>query len=142
MGFNNIDAPGRAIDRRGVRAIQRAAGSSGRQSAAQARRDARRAKRANGPNVVILSKMPRGNPPGINQRDQDGAYVWGGTEATEGRYQIVVIGPLKASVDDYRAALARWLGKPVRLVEERPLGRPVPDDNPERQFLSLILEPA
>lgn len=85
--------------------------------------------------------MPRGNPPGINQHDPDGAYVWGGAETTQGQYQIVVVGPLVASVDDYRAALAAWLGKPVRLISEGPLGRPDPDLNPERGFLSIILEP-
>jgi hypothetical protein len=46
MGFTNIDAPGNAVNRRGVRAIQRAAGSSDRQAAAKARREAKAAKRA------------------------------------------------------------------------------------------------
>jgi hypothetical protein len=141
MVFVNIDAPGNAVNRRGVRAIQKASGAAARQAAAQARRDSKAAKRARGPNVIILSKMPRGNPPGVCQTDPEGAYVWGGGESTEGRYQIVVVGELRGPIDGYRAALAKWLGKPMQIVEVKPLERPDPDEFPDKAFLSIILEP-
>lgn len=138
MGFNNIDAPGHAHDRKVVNTIQRSAGKETRLTAAQARRDRRRAKRAGGPGVIVLHKML---PGGLSKNDPDGAYVWGGGTNDEGRYQIAVAGPLKCSIDDYVAALARWIGKPMRLADERPLERPEPDDTPDRSFHSIVVEP-
>ncbi len=44
--FRNIDAPGNAINRRGVKAIQRVTGAAERKAAAEAKRAARAAKRA------------------------------------------------------------------------------------------------
>lgn len=138
MVFVNVDAPGNKVNRRGVRTLQKLHAAADRKAAAQAKRDRRRAKRAGGPNVIVFHKM---RPGGLSKRDPDGAYVWGGAANTEGRYQIAVAGPLKASVDEYVAALARWVGKPMRLADERPLERPVPDETPERSFHSIVVEP-
>jgi len=46
MGFINIDAPGNGFNRHAVRAIQKRHGADERKAAAQARRDLRKAKRA------------------------------------------------------------------------------------------------
>jgi hypothetical protein len=62
MGFTNIDAPGNAFNRRGVRAIQKAHGASDRKAAAKARREARAARRASchsgelAPDAVTLAE--------------------------------------------------------------------------------------
>lgn len=138
MGFVNIDMHGRRHDRLGVKAIQRTAGKQTRLQAAQSKRDRRRAKRAAGPSVIVLHKMPTG---GVAADDPDGAYVWGGNEDVQGKYQIIVVGAPVAEVDAYCAGLSRWQGKEFRVCDERPLDRPDEDPNPNRQFLSIILEP-
>jgi hypothetical protein len=134
----NIDSSGQASHRAAVNKIQKLSGSEERKRLAQAKRDRRRAKRAGGEGVIVLHKMPRD---GISQDDLDGAYLLAGTDEGAGRYQIAIAGPLVATVDDYRVALSKFLGKPMRVIDERPLLRPVPDKNPERPFLSIILEP-
>lgn len=139
MSFaKNIDAAGNRHNRRAVTAIQKRHGADERKAAAQAKRDRRRAKRAGGPSVIVFHKMGRG---GLSQNDPDGAYVWGGAENTEGRYQIAVAGPLKAPVSSYVEALAAWQGKPMRLFDERPMERPVPDEKPDRAYHSIVVEP-
>lgn len=152
----NIDMPGQRHNRRAVSAIQRRHGAEERKAAAQARRDARKAKRANGPNVIVLSKMPE--PAIVNSRprqtegiygvaydDPDGAYVWGGNADLGGQYQIIIIGPLKGTEDDYRRALVAWLKKPMRLVSSASLTGSTPTVQEiidRRGFLSIILAPA
>lgn len=91
---------------------------------------------------IVLQKMPVGYPYGVSQHDPDGAYVWGGGESTNGKYQIVVAGPLHGTLDQYRDALTEWLETPVSIVLSAPLARPEPDENPQREFLSIILQPA
>ncbi len=140
MPFLNVDAPGRSVDRRGVRLVQKLAGSAERKAAAQVRRDARRAKRA-GPTAVVLFKMP---PGGVSMVTPDGAYAWGGNPEVEGRWQVVVVGEPKGPPEAYRAALAAWLRRDVRVASAEPL--PLPEPAPglvvdERAFLSIILEP-
>ncbi len=150
MGFTNIDAPGHAVDRRGVRAIQRAAGSADRLAAAKARREAKAARRA-AETAIVFSTFPKDE---VRHDDPDGAYVQGGLGFQGGRYQIVVAGPLKGPVEDYRAALSAWLQKPFKIVssETMSLFLAGPDEEYRRQwranyeargpFLSIILEPA
>lgn len=138
---SQIDSYAGRRDRAGVRLVQKVAGRAERIAAAAARRARKDAKRAGLSRVIVLQKMPVGDPPGICQDDPDGAYVWGGNPELQGRYQIVVVGALKGAVDDYRAALAAWLDRPVDIVESSPMDRPDPDKYPERQFLSIILQP-
>lgn len=142
MPFVNIDAPGGARDRIAVTQIQKRHNGPALLAAANAKRNRRNAKRAHGPGVIILNKMPVGDPPGLCQDDPEGAYVWGGTAEVGRRYQVVVAGPLVAPVADYTAALSKWLARPMLLVEEKPLDRPEPDRHPDRPYLSLIFEPA
>lgn len=137
MPFVNIDAPGNRHARRAVNAIQRSPGKDARLAAAQARRDRRQAKRARGETTILFYPWPVG---GISGGDHDGAYVQGPN--ANGQYQIVVVGPLKGAVDAYRDGVARWTGKELRIFAEQPLARPVPDNNPERTYLSIGLEPA
>lgn len=142
--FVNIDRPGMKRQRRAVTAIQHLQGSADRKAAAQAKRDRKKAKRAGGDSVIVFSLFPKG---GAASDDPDGAYVQGGVGFDGGRYQIVVVGPLKATVQDYCRALSAWLQKPMRLVSCETLLPP--DDAEGRQryeqrgglFLSIILEP-
>lgn len=139
MAFVNIDAPGNRANRRGVNAIQRSHGKEGRLLAAQQRRDRRAARRAGGPNVVLLYPMPSD---GLSQSLHDGAYVREGGEDTGGQYQIAIAGPLVAPVEAYCAALSRWMGKPFRVILDEPMLRPKNDIHPGRPYTNIILEPA
>lgn len=143
MVFVNVDAPGNAVNRAGVRAIQKRHGADDRKAAAQARRDARAARRANGPNVILLSLFPQG---GVNIADPPGAYVQGGVGFKDGAYQIVVVGPMKGTVEDYGAALAAWIRRPVTVRSSEPLDPPrepeFREDYERGGFLSIMLEPA
>lgn len=160
MTFVNIDAPGHRRDRAAVSQIQKRHGKEERLAAAQARRDGRRAKRASGPNVIVLSKMPQPitdaivntRPPrkpaegiyGVAINERDGAYVWGGNPEVKGCYQIVVVGGIKGTDDDYCKALVAWLGKPFRLQSSVALTgttAEVAAEMERRGFLSLIFEP-
>src|SRR5882724_12465676 len=121
MAFhNNIDAPGAGNrhNRRAVAKIQRLQGSKGRKDAAQERRERRAAKRA-----IHFFDMPAG---GVSLVTPSGAYVHGGNPGVDGKYQIVVIGPLKAPVDQYRAGLVAWTNKALRIVSAEPLPLPAP----------------
>lgn len=152
----NIDMPGQRHHRRAVSAIQRRNGADERKAAAQARRDSRKAKRAKGANVIVLSKMPgssiiNSRPQqtegiyGVAYDDPDGAYVWGGNADLGGQYQIVIVGPLKGTQDDYCRALIAWIKKPMRLVSSAPLtgSSPMVQEILDRRgFLSIILAPA
>lgn len=156
MAFTNIDAPGHAIDRRGVRAIQKAHGASDRKAAAQARRDARRAKRAS-PDAIVFYPWP---VDGVVVEDREGAYAHGPNG--EGQYQVVVIGALKGSHDEYCAAVSKWVGLKLRVLNTFPMdgpteearhnypstrdtGRPIEElqeiYRTRGPFLSVILEP-
>lgn len=140
--LSKIDGFGQARNRRGVRMVQRAQGSQIRMAAAEIRRNTRRAKLAHGPDVIVLSPFPKG---GITIGAPDGAYVQGGGGFERGRYQIVVVGRLRGSADDYREALSAWLKKPVQTISFEVLDGP---DDPSlretwlsRGFTSMILEP-
>lgn len=135
MAFVNIDAPGGRRNRAAVAQIQKRHGADERRAAAQARQAKKRAKRARGEATILLYTWPDG---GISQQSHDGAYVQG----CEGRYQVAIVGALKGTVDAYRAAVSAWVGNDLRITEEAPFDRPVPDNYPDRSFLSVILEPA
>lgn len=155
MPFVNIDAPGNRHNRRAVNAIQRSPGKDARLAAAQARRDRRQAKRAHGPPTLLFYPWPVG---GIMVEDHDGAYVQGPNG--EGRYQVVVVGPLKGEVSTYCDAVSRWVGIKMQIKETAPLEPPTADQprcerstgKPLEQllaiyaargpFLSIIMEPA
>ncbi len=154
MGFHNIDAPGNAVNRRGVRAIQRAHDSSERQSAAQARRNAKRAKRASA-SAILFYPWP---VDGVMVEDREGAYAQGPNG--DGQYQVVIIGALKGSHDDYCAAVSKWVGLKLRVLETSFLKGPTDESRQGHRrdpglpiaqlqelyrtrgpFLSIILEP-
>lgn len=120
--------------------MQEAAGSTERKAAAQAKRDRRRAKRAGGPSVIVLSRYPNGT---VSKLSPDGAYIWDGGLKGRGFWQLIVVGHLKGSVDDYRAAAAAWLKKPLVIRSAKSMG-PASEADAElvasRGFLDIILE--
>jgi hypothetical protein len=136
MGFEkSIDARGNRHQRRIVAAIQRTEGKEGRLAAAQTKRQRRMARefeRGLGKTIVFYKRAPDG----VRTSDPDGAYLW----QQGGRWQMIVIGELKASIDHYVKALGVFLKNPMRLVssEPLPLSEGVLSDRP---FLSMILEP-
>lgn len=122
MPFVNIDAPGNRQARRAVNAIQRSPGKVERLAAAQARRDRRRAKRAHGETTILFYPWPVG---GIMVEEYDGAYVQGPN--AEGRYQVVVVGPLKGPVSAYCDAVSCWVGIKLQIKETAPMEGPNAD---------------
>lgn len=145
MGFNNIDAPGRAYDRRGVRTIQKIHGKAERLAAAQARRDVRRAKRAS-PDAIVFYPWP---VDGVAFDEPEGAYCQGPNQAD--CYQVAVVGILKGTPEQYCDAVSRWTGKKLRVHSSEPmLAPPNMNDGMDdaraagfaRGFLNVILEPS
>lgn len=141
MGFDNVDGWGFNADRRGVRLMQKVEGKEERLARAQAKRDARKARRA-GVTAILLYPWP---VDGIHLETPHGAYAQGGPAFPGGRYQVVVVGPLKGAVADYVGALSAWKRTPFRIISANTLMAPL---QPEHQaaheaggFLSLILEP-
>lgn len=138
MVFKNIDAPGEGNRRarRAVAVIQRKSGADGRLAAAKDKRQRKMARQfeKNLGRTIVVYAMPVG---GVNTHDPDGVYL--NQVTVNGRRQIVVAGPLKASLDHYVKAIGEFLKTPLRLVEceELPLLEGVLSD---RRFASIIVE--
>jgi hypothetical protein len=147
MAFNNIDCGGEGNRRarRAVAVIQRKAGAEGRLAAAQAKRQRKMARsfERDLDRTIVFYAMPVG---GTHIDDAEGAYIWGGNAAVEGRYQVVVIGKLRADLEHYIMAIGVFLKKPVRLVSSESLAPPSPMTEKQsvkfaRGYLSIIVEP-
>ena len=136
MAFNSIDGhgPRNRHQRRIVSAIQRAEGKDVRKAAAEARRAHRKARNLSRDlgKTIVFYALPAN---GVGLRDPDGAYL--GKEI-DGRFQVVVAGPLKAEAQHYARAVSAFLNRPLRITAEGPLELPL---GTERPFLSLTLEP-
>lgn len=136
MAFNSIDGhgPGNRHQRRIVKAIQRSDGKDVRKDAAEARRARRQARNLSRDlgHTIVFYALPSA---GVGLRDPDGAYL--GKEIN-GRFQVVVAGPLKAEVQHYARAVSAFLKRSLRITAEAPLELPL---GTERPFLSLTLEP-
>jgi hypothetical protein len=126
----HIDGYGKGRDRRAVRLIQKVSGREERLAAAQAKRERKAAKRAQGTNIIVFYDRPID---GVTTGTPAGCYV---KEALSGQWQLIVVGKLKAPVDKYREAFAAWRGAPYRITSEHPIG-----DTAAGPALSLILEP-
>jgi hypothetical protein len=139
MAFNNIDAPGEGNRRarRAVAVIQRKAGADGRLAAAQAKRQRKMARsfERDLDRTIVFYAMPLG---GVSARDPDGAYL--NPTPVLDLIQVVIAGPLKASIDHYVKAVGAFLKVPMRFAstEELPLA---PNAVSDRVFISLIVEP-
>lgn len=150
----NIDMPGQRHNRRAVAEIQRRHGADDRKAAAQARRDRKAAKRA-APTAILFYPWPID---GVVVSDPEGAYAQGPNGV--GEYQVVVVGTLKGTHEDYAAAVSKWTGLLLRVAETFPLDPPT-EAGPRRSggdhrpieevqaiyrergpFLSIILAPA
>jgi len=137
----SIDGYGARRDRIAVADIQKRHGAAERLTAAQARRDRRKAKRASA-TAVLFYPWPTG---GVASDEPVGAYVQGPNDA--GRYQVVVVGEPKGDFDFYAAAVSSWTGKKLLVFFGEPM---LPPDNPTeeqaanfaRGFLSIVLCPA
>lgn len=138
MVFNNIDAPGEGNRRarRAVAVIQRKAGAERRNTAAQVKRQRKMAHQfsRNLGKTIVFYDMHGG---GVSVRDPDGAYLNPGI--IDGRRQIVIAGPLKASIEHYVKAIGIFLKRPMRLTIALEMDAPPGTD---RIFTSMIVEPA
>ncbi len=124
------------------KAHTRYANALARMDKAEAKRARRNAKRVGGNPEIVLQNFPESSP-GVARLltivDRPGAYIWGGNKAVEGRYQIVVVGGMRGTVDEYRLAAERRYPAiaPLEVIECTAL--PVaPGVN--REFHSIILQ--
>lgn len=118
MPILNVDSPGKLFDRNGVRAMQRLHGADDRKDAAKAKRERKAARRA-APSAILFYPWPID---GVIVDDPEGAYAQGPNGA--GEYQVVVIGALKGTYDDYAVAVSKWTGLRLRVEETFPLDPP------------------
>lgn len=132
----SVDSFGMSRDRLAIKGIQRSARRSERMAAALEKRHRKNAKRAGGHQVIILNNWPHG---GVHDGDPPGCYVQGGA-AFGGKYQMVIVGDLCGTVDDYRRALEAWRNQVFKLVSSAPLATNT-GKAPKMPILSLILEP-
>ncbi len=140
MPFTNIDAHGKKRDRQVVKMLIRRDGAETRKTAAQIKRDRKNAKRAHGPDMIVLYAAP---PGGVSTFNVDGAYIARGEGFEHNRFQIVIVGPMRFTAEQYRDAAAAWSQEKLKIIEVGDLEPETPDIAPlltERGFRSVIVE--